>query len=121
MTKATWDAAGRDRRRHERREAKPAVRVTCHKRPGGAEPDVAVGVIDVSETGIRLMVSETLPPGQAVEVTFLPPDATALQTTGNVAWCLDGIADGIFWIGIHFDAPMPTLLQWTRQCNGGGI
>ena len=75
MTLPPWGTEGRDRRRWERRAARSGVRVTCRTGPGDAGPDIVVGLLDVSEAGIRLMTNAALPVGQPVEVTFLSPDS----------------------------------------------
>jgi hypothetical protein len=118
MTLPPWGTAGRDRRRWERRAARPGVRVTCHTGPGDAGPDVAVGLLDVSEAGIRLMTNAELAIGQQIEVTFLSPDSQPVTTAGRVVWCLPGVIDGIFTIGILFDACLPAILKLTRQSDG---
>jgi hypothetical protein len=70
--------------------------------PGG---NVAVCTLDLSPTGIRLVVRTPLTPGDSVEVT-LPSEDLPLKVRGRVTWSAP-LPDGCTCVGVHFDAPLP--------------
>jgi hypothetical protein len=77
--------------------------VVCRKGTLGLGRNLAVALLDVSETGVRLCLKEELAPGQEVEVCLLAPgEARETKRTGRVIWCVPG-ADGTHLVGVHFD------------------
>jgi hypothetical protein len=81
--------------------------VTCFTGPCGFGPNVATGLLDVSETGARLLVKTGLTPGRGVElgllgVGHLRPVVRACR----VVWCV-AAADGSFCVGLSFEKPLP--------------
>lgn len=92
----------KNRRTNPRHRAKRSVKVAC--RPGNLElgKNLAVCLLDVSETGICLLLREDLGPGQDVTVTAEGPGHTRpLKLTGDIAWSVE-TADGTYCAGIRF-------------------
>jgi hypothetical protein len=109
MTKQTSEA---NRRVAPRRRAKQASKVSCITGKFGLGANVAVALLDISETGVRLIVQSAVASGQEVQISLEPIGArrpTSMAAT--VAWCI-ALADGTHCIGARFDKPLNwTLLQ----------
>jgi hypothetical protein len=89
-----------NRRRDRRRSPKGRIKVICQKGTVWLGMNLAVSVLDISETGVRLAVKGPLARGEEVSLTFegmvmLRP----LQRLGTVVWSLP-LADGSHVIGI---------------------
>ncbi len=54
---------GRNRRLAQRRPAKHRVKIVCRRGALDLGPNLAVSLLDVSETGARLIVKEAVQPG----------------------------------------------------------
>jgi hypothetical protein len=84
----------------------------------GLGPNVALTLLDVSETGIRLVIKTAVQAGQEVEVTLDADAVGSRQPTkipGEVIWCVP-MADGNHCLGIRFTKPLKwaVLLALTR-------
>src|SRR5579859_3611019 len=94
--------ANRNRRADHRRNPRGGIRVTCRKGAFGLGENLALGFLDVSETGIRLLLRVPLDPNQEIEVSLLTPGLRRpLQVLANVVWCQPA-ADGTLWAGARF-------------------
>jgi hypothetical protein len=90
------------RRRARRAPAKTNAKVTCRRGTLGLGPNLAGGVLDLSETGIRLVVREDLPPGLEIEVGLEGlGHPRPLRLTARVVWSV-ATADGRYCIGAEF-------------------
>lgn len=56
----------KNRRLHKRQKPKKLAKIICHRGANDLGPNLAVSVLDVSETGIRLIVSTALNAGEEV-------------------------------------------------------
>ena len=67
----------------------------------GLGPNIASSLLDLSETGLRVILNEAATVGQEVEVN-LESAATgrALKTTARVVWVVPG-TDGTFVVGLR--------------------
>jgi hypothetical protein len=64
-------------------------------------------ILEVSETGIRLLVNERLDLDQPVAVTLEAVNhRRPLRHTGRVVWCME-TADQKFCVGLCFDKRLP--------------
>src|SRR5262249_51451372 len=81
-------------------------------RPVQGPPDPGAAVLDVSEGGIRLLVSAPLAQGQDVEVALEPPGGgPAVTVRAEVVWSVP-TADGRCCVGAQLRAPLsPPDLQ----------
>jgi len=93
----------KNRRRALRRRPKRASKVACYKGSLGLGHNLAMELLDLSETGIRLRLKEPLPQGQAVEIQLLGLGHRApLKVEATVIWTV-AAADGSHCIGAHFN------------------
>jgi len=96
-----------NRRNSRRQAARGSTRIRAFRNALGLGPNIAVSVLDLSESGVRLLVKEDLPVGRELEVriessTFSGPKAVLAR----VIWCV-ATADGAFCVGARFDKPLP--------------
>jgi hypothetical protein len=95
-----------NRRSSPRLRARGGSKSICRKGTLGLGANVALALLDVSETGVRLRVKEPLALGQEVEVGLQGPGhGSEFKMTGRVVWCIPA-ADGTHLVGIHFDKPL---------------
>jgi hypothetical protein len=95
--------AAPNRRADRRRRPKSWTKATCRKGVLDLGPDFCLGVLDVSETGIRLLISEDLAKDQEVAVTLESPTQTRpIRRVGTVAWSVP-TRNSIYCVGIRFD------------------
>lgn len=96
-----------NRRRSPRRKPLSFVKLKCRKGALGLGRNVALILLDISESGARLKVCEDLPLDYDVEVEF---EAYSLKrkirTFATVRWCLK-LLDGNYCIGVAFQNPLP--------------
>src|SRR5947209_5346730 len=89
----------KERRLAARHVPKPSTRVTCHRGPHGLGPNLALGLIDVSETGLRLLAASAFEKGQELDVALCGPGLSRpCKVPAEVIWCLPGPV-GQFTIG----------------------
>ena len=92
----------RDRRVNRRRFPRGGIKITCLRGSLGLGKNLAVSLLDISETGIRMVVSSALDARQEVEVTLIGPrQCRPIKVRGDVVWCVPA-ADGTFCIGARF-------------------
>ncbi|MBI1916030.1 MAG: PilZ domain-containing protein [Planctomycetes bacterium] len=92
----------KNRRANPRRAPKSSTRVTCRRGTLGLGPNLALSLLDVSETGARLLVKEPLATGQEIELGLLAPGALRESTLpALVVWTLE-TADGAHCAGVQF-------------------
>jgi hypothetical protein len=98
-----------NRRSALRRNLKRSSRVLCVTGKFGLGQNVAVSLLDMSESGVRLVLKEELAPGHEVEVGLEPMGhSRPTRITGTVMWCVP-MTDGNYCLGVRFDKP----LKWT--------
>jgi hypothetical protein len=100
-------APAANRRSSTRRKPKASTKVQCIANPMGLGPNVAVSVLDVSETGIRLVLKSALAVGQEIEIGLEgAADRKPTKVGARVIWCA-ALADGNFCTGARFHKPLP--------------
>jgi hypothetical protein len=83
------------------------AKVECRIGSYGFGPNILKSVVNLSETGICVVLKEALKKGQEVEILFAGIDAgKALKRLGTVVWCRPD-TEGAFYVGIQFQSPMP--------------
>jgi hypothetical protein len=98
-----------NRRSNPRRCSKGSTKVTCRKGTLDLGPNLALGVLDLSQTGLRLRLRAALDPNQEVAVTVDGPNHhRPVRIVGQVIWCL-AAANGEYCAGIRFDKQLPYL------------
>jgi len=92
--------------RKPRHQARPSSKVFCLPGGYGVGRNIALAVLDVSETGVCLRLREPLQQGQEVRVGLLPSEEVReVRTSGAVVWCV-AADDGTHVAGIRFDRPL---------------
>jgi hypothetical protein len=95
-----------DRRASRRRPARCSVCIECRKGMLGLGRNLAKRFLDLSETGVRLLLSADLPPGEEAEILFEPRGAgKPIKRIARVVWSVKADADG-YCVGLHFDKPL---------------
>jgi hypothetical protein len=96
-----------NRRSAPRRQPKKASKFLCRRGQLGLGPNIAVGLLDVSESGIRLMVKTPLDADSDVEIGLQPIGAHKPTTVvAKVMWCIP-LADGNHCVGARFEKLLP--------------
>src|SRR5438132_8608843 len=91
-----------NRRLSPRRATKRSSKITCRKGVLGLGPDLAIRLLDLSETGVRLVIKAELKKGEEVEIGLLPPGGSReVIRKGQVAWSVT-TADGECCVGVSF-------------------
>ena len=92
----------KNRRVSRRLVPRKGTKVTCQKGSLGLGPNLAVGVLDISESGVRLLLKAPLDVHQDVEVNLLGPGkGRPFKVLADVIWCV-AAADGTFCVGARF-------------------
>jgi hypothetical protein len=105
--------ANANRRLDRRANVRPSVKVICRKGTLDLGANIAIAVLDVSETGVRLIVKERLTANQELSISLEPAHSrAAVRRIANVAWCVES-SDEKFVVGAHFDKRMP-YSEWQK-------
>lgn len=92
-----------NRRRAARRKPRGYVKLECRKGAIGLGTNVATTLLDVSETGARLIVAQELAIQQEVEVVLSGHGIRQLiRRLSRVRWQVK-LEDGKFCIGVEFE------------------
>jgi hypothetical protein len=77
-----------ERRAGLRRPAKPGSRAEVRRGSLGMGPDLAVGLVDVSEGGAQVRLSCPLIPGEQIQIALWPPRGVrSVRLPATVCWC----------------------------------
>jgi Tfp pilus assembly protein PilZ len=95
-----------NRRDSYRRRSKSEVRLSCRRVADHAE--LAVALLDASQTGLRLVVREELAKGEEVVVTLTGPDCPSVELPARVIWSVPE-ADDTWTIGVRIHERLPYL------------
>ena len=93
-----------ERRRSARAPAKGSARVNCWRGRIGSGADLALSLMDISRTGVRLMVNTRLQPLEPVTVSLVARGDAPVQRVGRVRWCVK--TDWSYCVGIELDHPL---------------
>jgi hypothetical protein len=97
MNKPT--TANVNRRGSRRQQVKRSTRVSCFRGPLGIGPNLLVSVLDVSETGVRLVLKELVEKGRSLEVHLEGVwQREPIKVSAEVVWVVP-TADGNFCVG----------------------
>jgi PilZ domain len=91
-----------NRRSGPRRQPKASVRAFCREGQNGLGANLAVSILDFSETGLRILATSELQIGQdiEIEISFFSQSG-AVKRKGRVMWCVEA-ADGHYCLGARF-------------------
>ncbi len=91
----------REKRASRRHSPKGTTRAKVTRSALGLGPNIALDVLDLSETGVRLLLKEDLKRGQEFEVVLESAACRPVKTVAEVIWSL-ATADGKFCVGARF-------------------
>jgi hypothetical protein len=95
-----------NRRGSRRQAAKRSTKVSCTAGVMGAGPNLAAAVLDLSQTGVRLLLQAPLRAGQALELTLENVMLSRpIKVTAEVVWSVPA-ADGRHCVGARFHRPL---------------
>ncbi|HEV3258845.1 MAG TPA: PilZ domain-containing protein [Gemmataceae bacterium] len=95
-------SSNKNRRQSIRRMPKGKPRISCLKGSLGLGRNIGAAVLDISETGIRMIVSVPLEKRQEIEVTVEgPAQPHPVKLMADVVWCV-ATADNRYCIGARF-------------------
>ncbi len=98
----TLEATQRNRRRSQRRKARTSVKVQCRKGAHGLGADLAITVLDISDSGVRLVVKQALDLSGEVEIIISGYGMKQpIKRIAEVRWQLQ-LENGHFCAGIEF-------------------
>ncbi|MGL4553924.1 MAG: PilZ domain-containing protein [Gemmataceae bacterium] len=95
-------APKKTKHRARRRVAKRSTKVRAYRNGLGLGPNIGLRVLDLSETGVRLVLKEELPVGREFELTFEGPAGTPVRLLGRVVWVVKA-EDGTYCAGASFE------------------
>lgn len=91
-----------NRRRESRRIPRKSAQILCLKGSLGLGANLALALLDLSPTGVRLVVKSALEKGQEIEVALtLPGIAWSRRKLACVAWA-QRQDDGTYCVGAEF-------------------
>jgi hypothetical protein len=98
----TADAKATNRRNSQRRRPRSSVKVECRKGACGLGPNLAVSALDLSDTGVRLVLSKPLDLLSEVETIISGYGMRdPIKRLANVRWQLK-LENGQFCTGVEF-------------------
>ena len=97
----------KNRRTWPRKTPRTSAKVECRRGTLGLGPNLGVAFLDISEAGVRLIVSASFEVGEEVEVVIRDyGQRSAIKRVGAVCWCLP-LQDGRFCVGLKFEKWVP--------------
>jgi len=95
-----------NRRSSVRKRPKGWLKVDCRRR-GSLGPSVADVVWDVSQTGLCLVMTSEMKPGQELELQITSSSLTqVLKLIGKIIW-IDALDNNKYSAGIRFEETLP--------------
>lgn len=86
-----------------RRVPRGKIKVVCRRGCMDLGPNLALSLLDISESGVRLRLRESLPLGQEVSITLEGAGGVRpVQRLGRVVWSV-AAADGSYCAGVSLD------------------
>ena len=107
MSEATKTTSSATNRRASRRvEVRDSIRIECRKGTLGLGRNILKATIDVSESGIRVVVSEPLIKNDEAELCFQNMQVGhSVKRHARVIWSVTA-EEGSCCAGLHFDKPL---------------
>src|SRR5262249_3787402 len=105
-----------NKRRCRRQVPKRSAKAIAFRNALGLGPNVATGILDVSEFGARLLLVEQLRVGQEFEVDLETVATRPIKRLAVVVWLIEAV-DGRFVTGVRFEKALSyaDLIALSRQ------
>jgi len=98
----TAEAKQKNRRRSQRRKPRTSVKVQCRKGSHGLGADIASTVLDLSDSGVRMVIKQGLDVPSEVEIIIAGYGMKSnIKRLGNVRWQVK-LENGQYCVGIEF-------------------
>lgn len=106
----------RNSRRHRRQPPKQSTKVRAFRNALGLGPNIASEVLDLSESGVRLLLTENLRAGTEFEVSLESAAHKPVRVLAQIVWSV-ATAQGLFVVGASFQKALPyaTLQALSRS------
>jgi hypothetical protein len=106
----------KNQRMARRLQAKKSAKVHATRNWLGLGPNIAIQILDISESGIRLLLREPMETGKEFEVTLEGPGSRPNRHLAQVVWCV-ALPDGSYVVGAKWEKylPYPELLSLARN------
>lgn len=102
MTTAVLQPAQSNRRKSPRRRPRSAVKIECRKGTTGLGNNLIATVLDVSDTGVRAVLTQELAPRAEVEIIITSFSVKeTIKRVGVIRWQVK-MENGQFCTGIEF-------------------
>lgn len=96
------DKKAENRRKSMRRKPRTSIKIECRKGSTGLGANLAHSLLDISETGVRLVVAHEVPPMGEMELIVSGYGMKdAIKRLANVRWQLK-LENGQYCIGVEF-------------------
>ncbi len=95
----------KNQRRCHRKVPKGSTRVRACNNTLGLGKNIALTVLDISETGIRLLLRQPLKVGKEFEIILEGPGTHEVKLIAKVIWTVE-TADGEYCVGACFGKPI---------------
>ena len=93
----------KNRRTARRHSARRTARIVCFANAMGLGPNLALSLLDVSESGARVTVKVPLPLHQEIEVNLSGiSNRRPVKVIAEVVWCVPTTEEGTYQAGIRF-------------------
>jgi hypothetical protein len=97
----------KNRRIFARRASKRKSKIHCYKGALDLGANLALTLLDISESGVRLLIKSALDPGQEVTLGFEGiTHQRPVKANGTIIWCV-AAQDGSFCVGVKLDKYLP--------------
>jgi hypothetical protein len=93
--------------------------VICRRGTFGLGSDLTIAILDLSETGIRLLVRDSLREREPIELSLTGPgQGRSLKLLASVIWCVPA-ADGTYCVGARFEKALRYMELQILVTTGG--
>ncbi len=105
-----------NRRRSRREKTRSSVKVQCRKDALGMGPNLTSKVLDISDSGVRMVINESLDPMSEVEILIDGYGMKGpIKRVGNIRWLVT-LDTGEFCVGIEFQKAL-NYREWLNLAS----
>ena len=101
--------------RHNQQEALSLTIIFTSQNPGLLGRTLKGSTIDISASGLRIMLGTALPPDSTIDVSIaLKGDPDKFFLSGKVRWCRETESEGTYQVGIALQDLINTETDYKR-------